>query len=664
MPPSIHPDTKKQYQILHDNPIKKITQEEFDNIIKVLNDNGWLRSNEKIVQGVKVEGAKVDRELATLHEGNNRQGAIFQKLGQYFVKIPKEEITEQDCINKAFVLNAECGTPYDDTKKVEDIGKKFYKMRLSDEEVDTKSMAWYLTVKSLIIDKKMVVPSSIYKEVLKSSKIAKEDHKMLKDYIDKKFEDNDVFPTIKQNCFEHGVNKTPILFDKNQINECAEYLNGLNYVKRIDLEGKLIVFNDKSYTDKGSKALLFRSEVVSYAESSSPIIEHAEIEKYSHLRCVNNGTFNWKTGVFEAKFSPDNIILNQYPRNYDESKSWDNIKRIVSEIIIDEKDRQSFYDFLSLALMPYCGIPMMLYFVGTSGTGKTQLGILTEKLFGNDNCSFSTLKDVTTDPTTRGDVAYTTVNIDFDMNHAVAPDISIVKKIGTQDQMSGRGIYDHTAKYRPSYRYMAFGQNVFQITDVNDSEAVYERSYIIRLDRKIRGTADEIKNVFDQVQDLDDELDGLMTYLLNNAKWIYDNQDIHYPQSTKQTEELWNQVGNQVGRFSEIWIEHGGENKGERTTFYQKWLDYQIDNDLAPIGRNKFYEIFEELNSVAPAMIRLNQFTEFRGYQGIKLRTQEEVDKIMNHKETSKEKVLRLLKKITNPEDLRFGQVMNILEKP
>lgn len=676
MPPSIHPDTKKQYQILHDNPIKKITQKEFDNIIKVLNDNGWLRSNEKIIQGVKVEGAKVDRELATLHEGNNRQGAIFQKLGKYFVKVAKEEITEQDCINKAFVLNAECGTPYDDTKKVEDIGKKFYKMRLSDEEVDTKSMAWYLTVKSLILDKKMVVPSSIYKEVLKSSKIAKEDHKMLKDYIDKKFEDNDVFPTIKENCFEHGVNKTPILFDKNQINETAEYLKGLNYIKRIELNGKLIVF-DKFYTDD-SNALLFRNatkflikssissrkEIVGYAESSSPIINQDDIENDNHKKCLLNGTFDWKIGLFKQDyFSPDNIILNQIPRNFDESKSWDNIEKHVKEIIPDDKDRQSFYDFLSLVLMPYNGIPMILFLVGVSGSGKSQLGLLTQMLFGKNNFSSSTLQDITTDSTTRGNIAYNLVNCDFDMKHNTAPEISVLKKIGTQDEMSGRGIYEQTAKYRPSFRFMGLANSLFQLVDVDDAEAVYERSYIIKLNRKFRDTEDEVRNVFQTIVDLDDELDGFMTYLLNNAKEIHDNQEIHFPQSTTKTEELWNQVGNQVGKFSDIWIEHSGDNKGERTTFYQKWLDYQQENNLKPIGRNKFYETFEDLNSVAPTMIRVTKEIEYRGYQGIRLRTQDEVDKITNHKETAKEKLLRLLKKITNPEDLRIGQAINIFEK-
>ena len=34
-----------------------------------------------------------------------------------------------------------------------------------------------------------------------------------------------------------GSDKTPILFDMKQLNECAEYLKGSDYIKRIDLEG-------------------------------------------------------------------------------------------------------------------------------------------------------------------------------------------------------------------------------------------------------------------------------------------------------------------------------------------------------------------------------------------------------------------------------------------
>ena len=89
------------------------------------------------------------------------------------------------------------------------------------------------------------------------------------------------------------------------------------------------MFNGKSYTDEGSRALLVRNattyflkssktskgEVVSYAESSSPIINQDDIENDVHKKCLLNGTFDWKIGSFKKDyFSPDNIILNQIVR--------------------------------------------------------------------------------------------------------------------------------------------------------------------------------------------------------------------------------------------------------------------------------------------------------------------------------------------------------------
>ncbi len=88
---------------------------------------------------LKTTSAKVtDKELSKLNEGDNRQIIILRKLGQYFTDVPQEETTEDDCINKTISLNSKLGTPYDKARAVE-IGKDFYKMRMSDEPVKKKS---------------------------------------------------------------------------------------------------------------------------------------------------------------------------------------------------------------------------------------------------------------------------------------------------------------------------------------------------------------------------------------------------------------------------------------------------------------------------------------------------------------------------------------------
>ena len=78
-------------------------------------------------------------ELANLNEGDNRQGEILSRLGTYFVRVPQEEITETDCINKSIGLNSELGTPYDESRAVT-IGKNFYNYRMKDEPDKTKDL--------------------------------------------------------------------------------------------------------------------------------------------------------------------------------------------------------------------------------------------------------------------------------------------------------------------------------------------------------------------------------------------------------------------------------------------------------------------------------------------------------------------------------------------
>ena len=87
-----------------------------------------------IVIKLKTPSAKVtDKELSKLNEGDNRQDTILRKLGQHFVNLDQEEITETECINKAIELNSKLGTPYPPSEPLR-IGTEFYKMRMSDEE--------------------------------------------------------------------------------------------------------------------------------------------------------------------------------------------------------------------------------------------------------------------------------------------------------------------------------------------------------------------------------------------------------------------------------------------------------------------------------------------------------------------------------------------------
>ena len=313
--------------------------------------------------------------------------------------------------------------------------------------------------------------------------------------------------------------------------------------------------------------------------------------------------------------------------------------------------------------MPYNGIEFLLFIHGIAGSGKGQLADLSELVYGDDNISNATLQTIASDSTTRKDIAYKMLNIDTDMKHDVTPELSIVKKIGTQDKMTDRAIYDHSGKYRPSYRYGSFTNGLFDIPDDKDAEPIYDRSHIIKLHQRFRGTTKDIKNVFKKIPNLDHELDGFMTYLCDNAKWIHDNQKIHHYQDSSTTKKLWNQVGNQIKKFSSIWIEHGSKFNVATTDVYQSALDYASEHKLDWSHRNTFYENFEKINAVTPTSVRYGQESneQFRGYQGIRLRTKEEVARMAGHEKTPKEELLELVREMSDSEDIRITMAMDIL---
>ena len=172
---------------------------------------------------VKTTSAKVtDEQLSKLNTGDNRQDTIFRKLGQFFVDVPQEETTEEDCINKSNQLNSKLGTPYDQARAVT-IGKDFYKMRMSDEPVKKKhGQSEEVTARYGILEKEP--------EKLRAITIDKDDNTFILVYLYSYKEENG----IRDNDHHYGY------FVKNGV------------------DGKdIIKIDDKSLTEKYSVSKLF-----------------------------------------------------------------------------------------------------------------------------------------------------------------------------------------------------------------------------------------------------------------------------------------------------------------------------------------------------------------------------------------------------------------------
>jgi len=454
--------------------------------------------------------------------------------------------------------------------------------------------------------------------------------------IDIVWSDLDTYQEILKTASKIGAANIKTSFDRTQLAETANWITASNHIKRIELDGEMLYFNGKYYEGK-AQALIERqatllivksknsdiNEVVKHIERTCELITWDQIETSSHMKCLNNGLYDVERGVFSPDFDPQYIILHQIPQDYNESNTFEKIDEKVTELIPDDTSRQAYYDFLSSCLIPYSGIDYMLGLVGQTGSGKSQLTELAIKLFGDDNVFSAKFQILAKDQTTQKDAAKKMLNIDDDVSNESVHQIDTIKKWVTQSRMTGRSIYAQAATYRPMSRIMFAANDLFEIPNPDDAEAIYDRSYLIRIDKKFRRQSNEIKNVMDKVGS-DEQLSGLITYLLKNAKWMLDNQSYHHTINTKDVENIWNTFGNKVQIFVKKWIVFDPRARTESGEPFNQWSNYAHENGIKPGVRKKFKEIFEEIVGNVPTKTRINNI-ECYAYSGFRMKTEEEI---------------------------------------
>lgn len=473
--------------------------------------------------------------------------------------------------------------------------------------------------------------------------------------VDIVWEDEEIFKLIKQISFALGSRNIRTRFDKTQIIEAGEWIKGNNFIKRIEVTGGLLFYNGAFY-DSNGEAYIRRearkaldkpktkevTEVFQYINDTCEVVSRRDIESSLHIKCMANGLYDVASGIFSSKFTPDYIILNQIPHNFDETQKYDRIDEVVESIIPDKRSRQSFYDFLSSCFHPFTGVDYQMGLVGVSGTGKSQLGLLAQYVVGDGNYTTTKIHDLANDQTLQLDAADKMLNYDDDLNDQSIKQIDVIKKWVTQSSITIRKIYHVGETLSPTSRFLFAANDLYEIPNADDAEAIYDRTYLIRIDKKYRHKDIEVKNVMKKVTDRKlggQGLDGFVTYLLKNATWIADNEKYHYPISPRTVSEIWNIFGNRISEFKKEWIVNSPSYRLDSNDPFNKWSEFCNDNGYKPKSKKLFKEIFDELVGNIPTKTRKKindseEKIEIYAYTGIRIKTQEEYD---NDKQTELE---------------------------
>lgn len=460
--------------------------------------------------------------------------------------------------------------------------------------------------------------------------------KLIYGIIEGVFDDELNRERIKQIAFDLGRQDKFTLFDRSQTDEVAYWIMGRYYVKRIELTGDLLFWNDRVYDTKAIALIrracrkIFTSslnrdltEVLRLIEDTCDVVTWVDVENSVHLKALENGTYNIKTGEFVESFSPDNLILNLLPHSFIDNP-WDDIENVVSTIITDQTDRESFEDFLSLCFHPYNGIHIQFGGVGPPGTGKSQLAELAIMTVGSKNVRNAAIHQLAEDQTTQKQVGYAMLNIDSDLSGESIEHIDVIKKWVTQDNFTARGIYEQPVDFRPTSRLLFFANELYELPNPDDADAIYERTHLIKIENKFRGSQKEIKSIMKSTV-TEEQLNGFVTFLLRNATEIWKNQKIRHPMTFQTVEDNWNLFGNRIKEFIAKWIEIGADYRSEQNEPYDRWLSYALEKGYHNKDKRKFKKIFEELMGSSPTVSRI-EGEQTRVYHGFRVKNRREVE--------------------------------------
>ena len=500
---------------------------------------------------------------------------------------------------------------------------------LSVQETVTQIML-YLVKKKKIINRAELISNCDNAIFLNRRDIGKIPVKDLNFVLDSK----EIFTAMKDIAYELGFTGTSILLEKKQNTEVAYWVLGRFAIKRIDLTGDVLFFNGQ-YLENDAEPLIRRearkclinstngdmNEIWHYVEDTADIITHDDIENHAHLKCLLNGTYNINTGEFVEEFSRDNIILQQIPRNYDVTKTYEEIDKLTTQIVSDKIDRQMFYDTISLCLHPYNGVYQQWGGVGIQGSGKGQLEVLVSLTLGKKNCSHTPIHLLATDLTLQKECAYDMCVFDTEVSDENVNHLETIKKWVTQDPFTGRGIYGHKTTFRPSSRLMFTTNKLFELPNNIHADAIYDRTYLAQLNNRYRHTDKEIKNVMKKTA-TDEELDGFITYLLKNATWIAKYEKTHYPLKPKNTRDIWNIFGNRIANFFKKYFEIGASLHTPKQEVHDKWLHHALENEFGANDKKKFFELFDEIVGTAPMNTRIG-LDQVYAYAGFGLKSNE-----------------------------------------
>lgn len=325
---------------------------------------------------------------------------------------------------------------------------------------------------------------------------------------------------------------------------------------------------------------------------------------------VANGTY-----FLEDGFTPDKAFcMNRLPVEYNaDAPAPERWLQFLSELLYEE-DIATLQEYMGYLLIPSTRAQKMLILIGKGGEGKSRIGCVLRKLFG-DSMNTCSLQKIEVNRFARADLEFKLLSLDDDMQIEALPKTNIIKSLVTQEgkiDIERKGI--QSVQRHLYSRFLCFSNGTLRAKN-DSSYAFYRRQMVIY----VKGRAEDRIDDPYLADKLCAESEGILLWALEGLRRLIAN-DFRFTigDRAKRVVETAERQANSIhGFLSSGYVRF--ERKAEATTsaLYAAFERWCSENEVEPCSHKDFSGGMKDVQSQYGIEWSKHIERGLRGFKGI-----------------------------------------------
>lgn len=405
--------------------------------------------------------------------------------------------------------------------------------------------------------------------------------------------DDELATVIRDGAFNKPTfftSRGAFLFDK-----FAKYLKNVENIVKI--HGKLYIYRDGIYEcgDDYIEAAMIehipnlsqskRKEVLAYLNL---IVSSESAMADANLIAFKNGVLDVVEDEF-TDFSPEYIITNKIPHNYNPNAKSDILDRVMKKFACNDEVVESLlYQAIGYCFYRRNELRKSFFLLGEKRNGKSTFLDMVSTLLGEDNISNLDLCDIGTQFRT-AELSGKLANIGDDIDDAWVSNSAIFKKVVSGETITAERKSKDPFKLRSYCKFFFSGNAIPRIGRGQDSAAVIDRLVIIPCDARFTKQDDDYDPFIKYKLRKEDVMEALIAKAIPALRDVLAEQEFVTCEKVRKNLEEFEKCNNPIMEFFDDISESDYLHEPIKVV-YQKYSSFCLGNNLQPLSAIKFQE--------------------------------------------------------------------------